>query len=433
MKKKIIWILFVIILFTGCNRGELHPLIDDSGNIIDEEPIIEGCSDVDYDFITYYSEAGFSIEVPSEWTVNADETGAQFLAPQGEIAFSKYISVYFYSKDDKTFPTIEEYISRKSLPIPGKTMSEIKDMEVNGQLGKIMEFTKPYPDVVELPPIEGLFRSREVLLQGLDGFYLFRFAAPEEEFESNCMFLGNVIDSFQVTIPLEKISHDVDSWDTSEKIVEKFAAHIKQADDLIRIDMAKKYGQDHGYDIKCTSQPSIVEKEFEYLKPKKPLYNLFSNCRLSCIHPSCAVPNWLFYADDSGELIIFETFNAMAEIEYPKAKNMQAYLPELFNDLETEEQLLEYLKISMIPTLDLLDDILTAYSLTKEDCKFDNRAPEVKNVVTEIDNGFIYEGYAIEPEFIIDLYYLKYTVTASGKVTEVERSLVADCGEGIMF
>jgi len=165
-------------------------------------PIGVGCSIEQYNSTSYsHLDWEFSVEIPMGWSIHESTTetspGAQILAPgpKGDIDFSQYLAIYFYTEEHQTFPSIEEYISRKTLPLPEHTVGEVIDIEVNGYKGKMFDSTRPYPDVVELPSIDGLIKSREVLLQGDGGFYLFRFSAPEKEFESSCGVLGHALES----------------------------------------------------------------------------------------------------------------------------------------------------------------------------------------------------------------------------------------------
>ncbi|MFH2203084.1 MAG: hypothetical protein ABIJ96_08225 [Elusimicrobiota bacterium] len=141
------------------------------------------------DFASYAHPGGwFTAGIPRGWEVQqrGRETnpGIQVLAPaQVEGAVRHSIAIYFYRESHRKFPTIAQYLAEKALPIPGRSMTPVTSITVNGMAGKQFEATRPIPQIPELPPVEGELKSRSVLLQGDKGFYLFRYTSRLEEFD----------------------------------------------------------------------------------------------------------------------------------------------------------------------------------------------------------------------------------------------------------
>jgi len=80
-----------------------------------------------------------------------------------------------------------------------------------------------------------------------------------------------------------------------------------------------------------------------------------------------------------------------------------------------------------------MDDALTDWDITLDECELEQQVPVVTDIISKNENGFVYEGYFIDPEFVITLYYFKYSITFDGKITKHNQDVVAKCGQGVMF
>jgi len=223
-----------------------------------------------------------------------------------------------------------------------------------------------------------------------------------------------------------KRPHDVDSWNTSgSEILETYAAYIKDADAKLE-----------NNDIRCFEQPTVGEINFTSLNIKRQLYRLYSDCRIDrCLHPGCSVPYWFYYTDDTGkQVVLTRTHKGFEDLEFKEAEKLEDHFSELFKDLETEDELLEYIDFSPAArTLSLLDEVFADWHVSLDDCEFEQEAPEVTELISQNEDGFIYEGFFIDPEHIIKLYYFKYSITPDGKITEHDRTVLAECGRGVDF
>jgi len=200
-KTLIIGLLVAFVLISGCVKEKTV-----------EKTVLTGCSIEESRLIDYtLPDWELIVAIPSDWDIHElggdTNPGMQALAPEpmADIDFLHSISIYLYTEDNPQFPSIKEYISRKTLPVPGHTYGEVFNIEVNGYKGKMFDSTRPYPDAPELPEIEGLIKSRKVVLQGTDGFYVFSYFAPEEEFESSCGVLGQALYSIHSVVILEDL------------------------------------------------------------------------------------------------------------------------------------------------------------------------------------------------------------------------------------
>lgn len=220
-----------------------------------------------------------------------------------------------------------------------------------------------------------------------------------------------------------KLPHQVDGWGTDEAVIDLYAEYIKKADAKISSD-----------DIRCFEQPTTEEIPFNSLQSIKPLRKLYSSCQLTnCHHPACTLSNWLYYFDDEGTPVVFEERENLKELIFEDAENIEDYFSILFSELNTQEEALEYLDFANIPILGPLDEVLSDWEVVQEDCEFSIEAPQVDELITETGKGFMYHGYAIDPELIITLSYAKFQVTADGAITTVDSKVVANCGQGVMF
>jgi len=225
--------------------------------------------------------------------------------------------------------------------------------------------------------------------------------------------------------PQPPLNPTYDSWNISDnEIIQTYADYIKDVDSTLQNDQ-----------IRCSLQPTVEEITFTSLKLKRPLYKINSDCRARCLHPGCALPYWTFYTSESGnQVIISRSHKGFENLAYKQGEALQDHFSELFEDLETEEQLLEYAVFSpLVRRLNTLDDSLSVGYVTEDKCEYEKEAPVVAQLVSRNEEGFGYEGYYIDPEFEIKIYYFSYSITNDGRVTEHERTVIAKCGEGIFF
>lgn len=209
--------------------------------------------------------------------------------------------------------------------------------------------------------------------------------------------------------------HEVDSWETDNPIVEKYIEHIKQAE--------KRTGS-----ISCYEQVEVEKIEFEHLKTKKDVYILYSTCNIQgCPHPACTVSNWLYYDD-----VIFEEFNTFEEISYKESQSLEQHFTTIFENIENEEQLMEYLDLANIATLNLYEKSLEHWEIDENDCEFLEPKPDVSKLISK-NQDYTYEGFVVDPEHTYTIHYAKYSITEEGNILTIESEVIAECGEGILF
>jgi hypothetical protein len=206
---------------------------------------------------------------------------------------------------------------------------------------------------------------------------------------------------------------DDEKVEISEELKTRIMARYDEEVNKIRVEQG--FGKD---EYTCYS-PELRVLDFDYLSAKKRLYNLKTDCAVTgdpC--GSLALGNLLFYEKDGVELIMFKEDRGPAGLEI--------HFEQLFADMSTEEEMLEYLALIDSSELMLLEDV--DWDLNA--CKFFMDAPEVDKVITEGAGLFTYEGFWTESYINKALFYDKYTITSTGLITHAADETIADCGPG---
>lgn len=171
--------------------------------------------------------------------------------------------------------------------------------------------------------------------------------------------------------------------------------------------------------ISCSKDPELVRLEFDSLKPKREIYYLNVFCVYTGCYGPCGLPG--FHA--------FETEN---ETIFPE-KGLEEYYEDLFEPIETEEEAREYIDHE-IAELKLVNEALLQGEVNeKEDCTYLTKTPEVKKLISQSEEGFIYEGFNMQPEGTMELYYQKYIISNKGKITLSIDKKIAECGFGMVY
>lgn len=177
----------------------------------------------------------------------------------------------------------------------------------------------------------------------------------------------------------------------------------------------------------CNQPPEINEMELTYLKPINKVYSVWTHCSgpdcfVGGYHGPCTTLGDLVAYEKDGQTIIFDE------------NDVDEYFSEIFEPLDSGDAAVEYADLERDAILYTLEDLFDDVDyLSYEDCNFFSEAPEVKNVITQQADGFIYEGFGFEPVGRMDLYYYKYYITNNGEISLIENEHIADCGEGIIY
>ncbi|MFH1723489.1 MAG: hypothetical protein ABII00_02590 [Elusimicrobiota bacterium] len=160
-------------------------------------------------FRTYsLAKGGFSVEVPSDWTViesrSEDVPGAQFLAPppEGKRAVRHYISVDFFPRGNKVYSSpaeYEDYVASHDCP-SAETARKAAPLDVGGVQARELRWCKPLPQSPEYAP-EGRLAMRTVLLETGGGFYAINDAGPEDEGGAYAGVFRRVLETFKAGKP----------------------------------------------------------------------------------------------------------------------------------------------------------------------------------------------------------------------------------------
>ncbi|MFH1317175.1 MAG: hypothetical protein ABII01_06650 [Candidatus Woesearchaeota archaeon] len=182
-----------------------------------------------------------------------------------------------------------------------------------------------------------------------------------------------------------------------------------------------------GVGLECFEKPEIKKKEFEYLKPKKVLFRLIVDCKYDVMHPNSYIADLLVYKQDEnlvGRLIaLFENFR------------VDHYFSDIFEPIDSKEALEEYLYFVQYSDLELFDVLEKRATWdTDEECVLlIDEVPEVNSTITQTEEGFVYEGFDMNSEGIVTIWYHRIVFTNNGEVRREATKQVAECGEGIEY
>lgn len=182
-----------------------------------------------------------------------------------------------------------------------------------------------------------------------------------------------------------------------------------------------------GHEFECFSNPTVSKLSFNYLKPKQNLY---------LIAADCGVPG-------DTRSVLYETIVYVTQgntVMFQK-KDVAAHFTEVFNNIENLDELKEYAELYVDElAADLGSAIKNAHwsGLVSTDfengCEFYSELPQLTSTVSQQGDGFVYEGFRIEPEVHARAYYLKYSITPDGQVVKDKEEMVAFCEHlGIIY
>ena len=113
-------------------------------------------------------------------------------------------------------------------------------------------------------------------------------------------------------------------------------------------------------------------------------------------------------------------------------EGFHAYFNDIFEPLDTLGEAREYLYFVGQVELGQVDDLFPNWVVSADECYWYIEAPEVDEILSMTENGFLYHGFYLEPLGDVSLMYYTAELTSDGEISSNETYL-ANCGPGILL